>query len=69
MEYGILVAVSGEYPWNQIVGSVASVEEASELIANYIEHGPTVDALAPAWFEIHRRDGQGFYSIREAITL
>jgi hypothetical protein len=70
MEYGILVA-HGEYPNDgfQIVGAVASIDEARELAHGYIRNGPENNALAPDRFTIHRRGQNGFYSVWEPLAI
>ena len=64
MEYGILIAESDDGNF-QIIGSVDNLDEAHFLALNYVVHGPDSDCLAPDHFEIHRRDINGWYSIRE----
>jgi len=70
MEYGILIA-NGEYPDDgfQVVGAVASVDEARELAQEYIRNGPENGALPPDRFTIHRRGPNGFYSRFEPLAL
>lgn len=70
MEYGILIA-NGEYPDDgfQIIGAVASVDEARELAQDYIRNGPENGALPPNHFVIHRRGPNGFYSRFDLFTL
>lgn len=68
MEYGILIAVM-QYETFQVVGAVFSVDEARELAANYLANGPENKALPPDYFEVHRRGPNGFYSIREELSL
>ena len=67
-ETGILIAV-GEESGFQVVGTVASVDEAKELIAGYIEFGPTSESnvLAPYEFQIHLRDQRGWYTRIETL--
>ena len=62
MEYGILIAI-GEENRMQIVGSVASLDEANELAENYIAIGPDAGYVAPYEFQIHRRDYGGYTKI------
>jgi hypothetical protein len=66
MEYGILIAL-GEDGIDQPVGVVGSREEADELIANYITHGPDAGCVAPWGFVIYRRGPGGWYSVREDV--
>ena len=66
MEYGILMAIAAGGTF-QIVGAVASRDEAKELIVGYVTFGPECDCLAPSFFEIHRRDSQGLYTEIESI--
>jgi hypothetical protein len=69
-ETGILIAI-GEESGFQIVGSVASVQEAKEIIAGYIKFGPTSESnvLAPYEFQIHLRDSRGWYTRIETIAV
>ena len=67
MEYGILIAV-GEEGYFQIVGSVASVEEARELIQGYVTIGPYSGFVPPFEFQIHRRGTSGGYTLIEKVA-
>lgn len=67
MEYGILIAedFDGHY---QIVGAVASRDEARELANNYCDRGPAEEMVAPERFIIHRRGQRGWYNEREVLA-
>jgi hypothetical protein len=64
MEYGILVAESedGNY---QLIGAVDSIADAKEMALAYGRNDPDADCLPPDYFEIHRRDQRGAYTIVE----
>ena len=66
-EIGILIAI-GESGF-QVVAAVDSVDEAKELIAGYIEFGPTSESsvLPPTEFQIHLRDERGWYTRIEKV--
>jgi hypothetical protein len=68
MSYGILVCIDGLDGF-QIVGEVASVYEAKELIQNYIAVGPAESWIAPERFEIHRRGTEGGYTTIEQVPF
>ena len=67
MEYGILIAV-GEEGYFQIVGSVASVEEARELIQGYVTIGPYSGFVPPFEFQIHRMTRDEIWSAAVAFA-
>jgi hypothetical protein len=64
MNYGILVAVDEEGEF-QVVGTVDSPIEASELADEYLALGPDNNLLCPWEFQIHRRGEGGFYTTIE----
>lgn len=67
---GILIAI-GDGGTFQVVCAVFSTDEAREMIANYEEWGPLSESncIAPDHYEIHRRDGRGWYTRIERIEL
>ena len=67
MEYGILIAI-GEDGDFQIIGSVASINEARELIQNYVSIGPELGFVPPFEFQIHRRRANGAYALIEKVS-
>ena len=66
MEYGILIAI-GEDGYFQIIGSVASINEARELIQDYVSIGPELGFVPPFEFQIHRRGTSGGYTLIELV--
>ena len=67
MEYGILVAI-GEEGYFQIIGSVASIDEARELIQHYVTIGTDSGFVPPFEFQIHRRGTSGGYTLIEKVA-
>ena len=68
MEYGILIAI-GEDNSFQIVGSIASIDEANEAAENYLNIGPDAGYVAPYEFQIHRRGISGGYTKIERFGI
>ena len=66
MDYGILIAM-GEDEGFQIIGSVASINEARELIQDYVSIGPELGFVPPFEFQIHRRGTSGGYTLIELV--
>jgi hypothetical protein len=67
MEYGILVVECGGL--YQVLGPASSLDEAHELIHNYLRAAVGYEDafIAPEAFVLHRRAADGQYTIREDV--